>query len=107
MSCSIQALRRLEWTQPVELYDQTKITNRTGQQIDLIVAIYSCDQREFANSHFHPDREGNFTITQAYCYIPEEAHISLFGYQKGCPPLLLGEKHLSFTKFFSLQNHDF
>lgn len=107
MSCSLQALKGFNRPQPVELFSETKIINHTGEKIALIVAFYSLGGKEFANSHFSPDLNGNFIVTQAPCYLPEEAEISLFGYVQNDPPRLVAEKHLLFTEFFSRKNHDF
>lgn len=104
MSCSLQALQT---TMPINLFCQTKIMNQSGIEIDLIVAIYSLGEKAFAEAPFFPDQEKTFTITQAYCHLPEEAYISLFGYQQGTPPSLLGERHLLFTEFFSRDQHEF
>ena len=105
MNLSVQNMPPLQWPIPLQLLQETKVINHTGQRLDLIVVIYSINGTEFANAQFLPNEEEHFIIPRFVCESPQQSRVSLFCYQREHGNTHLYQRELSFTEFFQNPNY--
>lgn len=99
MNLSVQNMSSVDWLTPIQLLQETRVTNQTGHRLALTVVIYSIDGNQMANAHFFPNEEGHFIIPKPPCDNPQQVQVSLYWYQReGQNPSY--ERHLSFIDLF-------
>ena len=105
MNLSVQNVQPLDLPNPIQLLQETKVINQTGQPLALVVTVYSINGTNIGNPHFRPTEEGHFIIPRPPCDNPEQAQVSLFWFQQGGVQNPTYERHLSFVDLFQNENY--